>query len=62
MISMATKQTIGQNIWLIQDFSRNISIKILSKYLQLLDSKCRFFQFAYYKSVENRICHNSQTK
>ena len=48
MVSLATNtnKQLAKNIWLIQDFSRNISIKVLSKYLQLLSSKCHFFKFS----------------
>ena len=53
---------MGQNIWRKQDFSRNISIKVLSKYLQLLGSKCHFFNFPKYKSMENLSCHGIQPK
>ena len=42
MIPMGTRinEQLATNIWLIQDFSKNISIEILSKYLQLLGNKC----------------------
>ena len=46
------KRAVGQNIWLKQDFLRNISTKVLSKYLQLLGSKFHFFNFPHYKSME----------
>ena len=44
MVSMATNtnKQEAKNIWLIQYFSRNISLYILSKYLKKLGSKCRF--------------------
>ena len=53
MVSVATStnEQWAKYIWLKQDFSRNISIKVLSKYLQLLGSKCIFFfNFPHYKS------------
>ena len=37
---------VDKLVWLIQDFSMNISIKVLSKYLQSLGSKCRFSIFS----------------
>ena len=47
MVSMATNtnEQWTKNIWLKQDFSRNISIKVLSKYLQLVGSRCHFSIF-----------------
>ena len=35
-VAMATNQNqhFGQNSWLVEDYSKNISVKLLSKYLQ----------------------------
>ena len=64
MVSTATSTNVqwAKNIWLKQDFSRNIFIKVLSKYLQLLGSKCHFFNFPHYKSMENLSFHGIQPK
>ena len=61
-MATSTNKQWAKNICLIQDFSRNISLKGLSKYLQLLASKCCFFNFPHYKSMENLSCHGNQTK
>ena len=47
-------------ICFIEDYSRNISIKLLSKYLQWDSNKCQFPLF-HYKSMETISCHNNQS-
>ena len=47
-------------IWQIEHCLRNISMKVLSKYLERLGSKCRFSIFP--KSMETLSCHSKQTK
>ena len=50
MLSMETNtnEQCAKNIWLIQDFSKNSSIKVLSEYRQLLGCKCRVFFFFFF--------------
>ena len=50
-------------IWLVEDHSRNISVKLLSKYLQWDTSKSQF-PFPpppHYKSVATICCHSNQS-
>ena len=61
-MATSTSEQLAKNIWLKQDCSRNISIKVLSKYLQLHGSKCHFFNFPHFKSMENLSCHGTQPK
>ena len=61
-MATSSNEQWAKNIWVKQDFSRNISIKVLSKYLQLLGSQCHIFNFPHYKSMENLTCHGIQPK
>ena len=49
---MATSpiQPLGQNSCLVEDYSKNISLKLLSKYQN--EKKKNYFHFSYYKSME----------
>ena len=44
----------------IEDYSRNISVKLLSKYLQWESNKANF-HFSHYKSMETISCHSYQS-
>ena len=59
--AMATNQIqwFGQNSCLVEDYSRNISVKLLSKYLQWDGNKSPFSLFPY-KSMETLSCHSNQ--
>ena len=50
---MATNQIqqFRQSIWLLEDHSRNITVKLLSKYLNQLEIKA-YFHFSHYKLME----------
>ena len=42
-------------IWLVEDYSRNISVKLLSKYL------LSNFHFSHYKYMETLSCHSNES-
>ena len=46
---------------IVEDYSRNISVKLLSKYLQWDSSKCQFSFFLHCKSMANINCHSNQS-
>ena len=59
-----SKWALGKKIiCLIEDHSRNISVKVLSRYLQWLDNKCHSFLFSHYtcKSMASLSYHSSQS-
>ena len=47
-------------ICFIEDYSMNISVKLLSKYLQWGSNKCQFPLFLY-ESMETISCHSNQS-
>ena len=48
-------------IWLVEDYSRNISVKLMSKYLQWHSNKCQNFHLSHYKSMATISCHGNQS-
>ena len=46
-------------IWSVEDYSRNISVKLLSKYLQWDSNKSQYFSHS--KSMETLSCHSNQS-
>ena len=47
-------------IWLVEDYSRNISAKLLSKYLHNTEINANF-QFSHYKYMETLSCHCNES-
>ena len=45
-------------IWLVKDYSRNISVKLFLKHLQYHRNKCHF---SHYKSMETLSCHSNES-
>ena len=45
--------------WFLEDYSRNISLKHLSKQLQW-NSKKTYFNFSHYKSMQTLSCHSDK--
>ena len=61
-VAMATNQIqwFGKKSCLVEDYSRNISEKLLSKYLQW-DRNKGLLSLFHYKSVENISCHSYES-
>ena len=61
-VDMVTNQILRfwtKFVWIVEDYSRNISVK-MSKYLQWDSSKCQFSFFPHYKSMATTSCHSNQ--
>ena len=59
---MATNpiRSLEQNSCLVEDYTRIISLELLSKYLQR-DRKDNFFHFSHYKPRETLSCHSDKS-
>ena len=64
-VSVAMTTNRKMEIWkhflcLVEDYSRNISEKLLSKYLQWDRNIC-LIPLSHYKSIENICCHSDES-